>query len=399
MSSTRMAVAVCAAAAMAGSVQANGNVTIFGGVDANVTHVSAKGAGTQWQMRGGGQYGSRLGFTGKEDLGGGWSAEFVLESEFGSDTGTFVATNPDNKFDGTSRGGNGGMTFNRKSTLGLITPYGELRLGRDYTATFVPTTYFDPFFSAGIAQSTNFQPYYKRVDLSTVNAASFMLAPGTLVRASNMLAYYIPSKWVPGLWAYYQHSFAEGDAPTYNGLAVGYYQGPLVLTAGYGRTRNPLAGTGTFLTPDSASAGNNLTVLSFGGSYRVGPFTLMGFYHSQKLDAYGEQFSPLTFPFVAPVTERGRRVDDVLLGGNWVSGLHTVKAAVMQRKDKGLEGSDATQIGLGYSYALSKRTSLYSNFVELKNKRRARYNFMDAGLIPDSGGSASSFQMGVSHTF
>jgi predicted porin len=383
--------------ACAGAAQADGNVTIFGGVDANITHVNAKGTGSQWQLRGGGQYGSRLGFTGKEDLGQGWRTEFTLESEFSSDTGASVATNPDNKYDGTNRGG--GMSWSRKSTVGLVTPYGELRLGRDYTATFVPTTYFDPFFSAGVAQSTNFQPYYKHVDLSLVGAGGFLLAPGTLVRASNMVAYYIPGNWVPGLWAYVQHSFAEGNAPTFNGLAVGYYKGPLMVAASYGRTRNPLAGTATFLTAATASPSNALTVLSFGGSYRIGQFTLMGFYHSQKFDAYGEQFSPLTFPTAAAVTEQGRKVDDLLIGGTWVNGPHTVKAAYMKRNDKGLENSDADQLGLGYSYALSKRTTLYGNIVDIKNKRAARYNFLSAGVTPAQGQGATAYQAGLSHTF
>lgn len=398
MRSTRNALASLGLGLLASVAVANGQVSIYGAMDANFTRVIAKGANAQWQQRGGGHHGSRLGIMGKEDLGSGWRTEFVLESEFGADTGAFAATNPDNRFDGTSRGG-GGLTWNRKSTVGVVSPWGEVRLGRDYTATFVPTTYFDPFFSAGVAQATNFQPHYKQVDLRRVGAGSFLLAPGTLVRASNMVAYYIPGQWVSGLWAYAQHSFAECDAPSYNGLALGYYKGPLVLAAGYGRTRNPLAGTATFLTPETSSASNRLTVLSFGGSYRMGQFTVMGFYHSQKFAAYGEQFSPLTFGLAPAVTERGRKVDDVLVGAQWAQGRHTLKLAYMQRNDKGLENSDARQVGLGYSHDLSKRTALYSNWVDIRNQRRARYNFLDAGVTPDDGGGASAFQVGVSHSF
>ncbi|MET0333812.1 MAG: porin [Rhizobacter sp.] len=370
-------------------------VKIYGGMDGNVTRVSAEGRGSVWQVRDGGMYVSKLGFTGMEDLGDGFKAEFVLESQANSDTGTGVATNTNNYFSGTPSG-TSGLNWNRKATVGLHTPFGELRFGRDYTSTFVPATYFDPFFSAGIASAVNYQPYYKYVFSplapTTVN---FLLAPGTLVRASNMVAYYIPSTWVPGFYAYVQGALGEGVGPRYTGFGTGFYRGPYFVAAAYGVTRNPLGDATGYLTPDTASGSNKLKVWSLGGSYKFfGSFSLMGFYHSQSFDAYGESLTGL------PVfTERDRKVDDALVGFSWAIGPHTIKSSLMLRDDKGVANADSRQFGLGYSYHLSKRTAVYANAVSIRNDNSANYNFISAGVNPVNGGSARAFQAGLSHNF
>lgn len=58
---------------------------------------------------------SLLGFRGSEDLGGGFVARFQLESTIVPDTGSF---------------GNDGRAWGRTAFVGLTTPWGELRLGR-----------------------------------------------------------------------------------------------------------------------------------------------------------------------------------------------------------------------------------------------------------------------------
>jgi predicted porin len=390
----RSILAGAACLACANLAQAADTVTVFGGVDGNITRVSAAGRGHVWQARDGGMYVSKLGFTGKEDLGGGFGAEFFLESQSSSDTGQGVATNTNNYFSGTPSGVSG-LMWNRKSTISLHTPVGELRVGRDYVATFVPATYFDPFFSAGVASAVNYQPYYKYVASPIVPAVNFLLAPGTLVRASNSIGYYIPSTWVPGFYAYVQTALSEGVGPRYSGIGTGFYRGPYFVAAAWGKTKNPLGDAAGYLTAPTAAGDNNLTVWSIGGSYKFfNQFSVMGFYHSQSFDHYGELYSG------APVvTENNRKVDDALIGFSWAIGPHTIKSSVMLRNDKGLENADSRQVGLGYSYHFSKRTAVYANYVNIRNDNTANYNFIAAGVNPVNGGKASALQAGLSHNF
>ena len=69
---------------------------------------------------------SRLGFRGVEDLGGGMRAEFWLEAGVANDSGAGSATNSNNQaVTGLASAGTQGLTFNRKSTVGLVGSMGE----------------------------------------------------------------------------------------------------------------------------------------------------------------------------------------------------------------------------------------------------------------------------------
>ena len=78
-------------------------------------------------------YGSRLGFRGTEDLGGGLNASFWLEAGLNNDNGTGASTSTNNSTSTSQAGASGsqGLTFNRRSTVSLASTWGELRLGRD----------------------------------------------------------------------------------------------------------------------------------------------------------------------------------------------------------------------------------------------------------------------------
>lgn len=380
----RSMVAVAVAAVCAGAaaqVPSRPGVVIYGGVDGNVTRVNATGRGSIWQVRDGGMYVTKLGFTGMEDLGGGYRAGFVMESQSNSDTGTAVATNTTNSTSGNTAVT--GLNWNRKVTVSLYSPYGEVRLGRDYTSTFVPTTYMDPFFSAGVSSAVNFQPFYT----STI-------ALPTLVRASNMVGYYIPPHWVPGLYAYAQLAAGEGVGSRYEGLGSGYRRGPLLVSAAIARTKAPFLGNTVPAQVNAltAAADNNLHVWSLGASYDFSGFKLMGFYHSQTLDRFGSAATP-------GVVELDRQVDDWLLGFSWAIGVHTIKGAYMVKNDKGTANNDPEMIGLGYSYHFSKRTAVYANFVNIDNSANGTYNFLSSGFTPTAGGTGRALQVGISHNF
>src|SRR5690606_10200795 len=99
-----------------GAALAQSSVTIYGVADAGIAYTdNGNPAGEQWSVESGQQSGSRLGFKGTEDLGGGLSAIFTLESGFNLDNGTSAQ---------------GGRLFGRQAWVGLNGGFGTVKLGR-----------------------------------------------------------------------------------------------------------------------------------------------------------------------------------------------------------------------------------------------------------------------------
>ena len=110
-------IAAAALLALSGMTHAQTSVSIYGIVDAGLVRESGGPDGNVTGLGGGVASGSRLGFRGKEDLGGGLSANFLLENGFNSDNGTL---------------GQGGLLFGRQMYVGLSGNFGAVRMGRQY---------------------------------------------------------------------------------------------------------------------------------------------------------------------------------------------------------------------------------------------------------------------------
>ena len=114
-------VSLCAVTLSAGAV-AQTSVTLYGVVDNAFTYASNQRGHSNITMSQGNLQASKFGFLGSEDLGGGTSTLFRLESGFNSLNGTQ---------------GSSGRIFNRQAYVGLSnTTYGTLTLGRQYTPYF-----------------------------------------------------------------------------------------------------------------------------------------------------------------------------------------------------------------------------------------------------------------------
>ena len=116
----------CAAAFLwvGGACHAQPSITIYGLLDTaveHINHVGATGSGLTRIPSNAGNIPSRLGFRGREDLGGGISAQFVLEMGIAPDSGVL---------------NQGGRGFGRQSFVGLNGPWGQVSLGRQYTMLF-----------------------------------------------------------------------------------------------------------------------------------------------------------------------------------------------------------------------------------------------------------------------
>ena len=90
--------------AFAGAASAQSSVTIYGLLDLAVTkgnggtspNAGANGLSTAYTMKQ--SAGSRLGFRGNEDIGGGWSGQFQIEHRFTPDDGNSAAILMNMKF-------------------------------------------------------------------------------------------------------------------------------------------------------------------------------------------------------------------------------------------------------------------------------------------------------------
>lgn len=122
MKKSFLSIAMLGTFASCGNVNAQSSVTVYGLIDATISttnNANAKGdrligMSTAWFS------GNRLGFQGKEDLGGGTSAVFKLEAEYLVATGAMDTP---------------GVLFNRDSWVGLQNndSFGKLTVGRQNT--------------------------------------------------------------------------------------------------------------------------------------------------------------------------------------------------------------------------------------------------------------------------
>lgn len=106
------------------SAAAQSNVTLYGIVDTAVAHMTnadAAGHSVTRMASLTGSLPSRIGVRGAEDLGGGLSAVFALESGFNPDSGSM---------------GQGGRLFGRQAWVGLKGPWGTIQVGRVMNMTY-----------------------------------------------------------------------------------------------------------------------------------------------------------------------------------------------------------------------------------------------------------------------
>lgn len=333
--------------AFAGTAAAQSSVTLFGGIDLAVR--SAKVDSTsETQMATDGVYSSRLGFRGEEDLGAGMKAGFHVEGAMTPDDGTAA-----------------GQKWQRRTTASLMGGFGEVRLGRDYTPQFWNLTVFDPFGTNGVGNSNN------------MNSA-LGTGAGSTVRANNSIGYFLPGG-LGGLYGQIQFALGEDTkaaAPTGNkstGLRVGYAAGP--LNVAFATSKNQ--GTNT--------TGDDLKTNELGGSYDLGVAKLMAQWNNFKAANSGKKQTNILLGAVVPVGPAGK-----------------VKVSYdkANASGAGTDDNDATLFAVGYEHTLSKRTALYANFGQVKNKGTATFKNTSISNVTQAGGvKTSGYEFGVYHTF
>lgn len=328
--------------AFAGAASAQTNVTVYGVVDAGLTYADNDVAKTT-ALGSGLLSGSRLGFRGAEDLGGGLSAVFVLENGFNVDDGSQAQ----------------GRLFGRQAFVGLNGGFGSVKLGRQYHPIRVAVDNIDPFNLGNIGTASNILNVYgdrgdNTINYSTPNMGGF----------TGQLAYSLGE--VAG----------SNSIGRQLGLSAGYAAGPVRVVLAHHDQNVAAAGV--------ANGDSRTTFV--GGIYDFRVVKLHAAYAAAK-DRN-----------VAGATTSDR--DEGMIGVSVPVGAGTILASyILRREDAGAD-RDADQLAVGYLYNLSKRTTFYTSVARINNEAAANVSFSGfAGAAGVAGNDRTTFAVGVRHRF
>lgn len=384
-------------AAATGAIAQTG-VTVYGIVDAGVNHVSGLRGGSMTSLASGVMDGSRLGFRGNEDLGGGWRALFTIEHRMEADTGGFsnrpasgsqvpdrlrgsallpgapaalqgVADGVAASF-GSAIGVNlAGNFWDRQAYVGLVTPAGAVLAGRQYTPAYEVSATFDTLGTQSSLAAGQVATFPPSIDIRVSNAVAYRAQKGAFSGSAMVAA-------------------GEGQPTTGRFLgAMGMYKTDLV-SAGLG-----------YNTRENERGDKSLTTVVLGASGRVGPGWVHGLYsrvhddNPSGLSGITAQLTPAVGAPAAALVQsafvRALRQDaNVWHGGyKFVSGVNTVYLAYTRWNDRTAADADVASFGVAYTYALSKRTDLNFVLARFDNRNLAQAAPGGAGFL---GGVTSS---------
>jgi predicted porin len=320
------------------AANAQSSVTLYGTIDTAVAYFSnqkgANGSGGTVQMVSGTLTGDNWGLKGNEDLGGGLSAIFNLQSGFNVNNGA---------------AGQGDRMFGRTAMVGLADKsYGTVTVGRQYDPLvdlIQPLTEDDTYGSAFATPG----------DIDNYDNSS---------RVNNSLKYTSPT--YAGLQVSAMYAFGGEAGETSGGqtyaIAAAYNHGPLNLAAGYLRANND----GTSSTYDGFTStgldspaingafisATTLQIIRAAGTYAIGPVTLGAAYSNVDYGNYA----------AAPGSNNGTRFNTAQAFVNYQLNA-ALELGVGYNYTKGSGNNvDAAynQVSLGADYSLSKRTDLYA---------------------------------------
>lgn len=307
-----LALAIAATAAQGAAAQSN--VTIYGILDTGVAVGSGGPDGSVTKLGNGMSTSSRFGFKGSEDLGGGLTALFVLESGIMVDTGGLDQE---------------GRLFGRQAWVGVKGAFGQVAMGRQYTPIYTTLTQLDPF-------GNNFGGASGRLMKQETG--------GT--RIDNAVTYATPAASATSALAGFdaQTIYAFGEVPDgmdksrQVGFAAGYKARGLQLRVAHHQVNN-------------ASATDRSKTTLYMAKYDFGPaIASIGYGVNKGLMAVDNR--------------------DLLLGITVPLGKHKLMASYIRKDDRNTATDfDASQYAVAYLYSLSKRTALYTAYSKLSNTR------------------------------
>lgn len=320
---------------------AQSSVTIYGIADTGVEYVNKQPTAGAHVTRvvSGAESGSRLGFRGTEDLGGGLRAFFRLESGINFDNGTYAQ---------------GGLPFGREAQVGIAGSWGEIALGRQAPALNVYAVAFDPLGRPSRYSSPMMDPFYSgRVD----NVVSYSRTSG----GTRVMALY---------------GLGEVTGSSRAGRYIGAYGSTVLGNFTLGAAYDDQAGATAALANDS------VTRTSVAALYKLDSTTLSVGYTDRrnKLAA-------------AP-----SRVAQYWVGAKAQLSSQWYLAAAYYVSDLKSSPNKSQSLSVLATYALSKRTDIYLHASTAHNAGTANMGVNGFGTAIN-GGSQQGVTVGMRHLF
>ncbi|TXI22575.1 MAG: porin [Roseateles sp.] len=363
---TTLLAGACAAAT------AQTSLSLGGTLDLSLRQVHNGRLGSLRSEASGANSTSKLVIRGSEDLGGGLKAGFYLDGSMLADVGSAGTSAPAGQF------------WDRRSTVSLSdTRLGELRLGRDWVPTHLVWSGFDPFVTLGIAGANSFRSLTgSRALGQAFGTAPESQAANPLMRVSNALEYFLPAD-LGGVFGSVTLTAGEGGA-TANGFTRG--EGFRLGWSGAGWTV-----AAAQFTTRNAGANRRFQDQVLGLAYNAGWARLD---LAQRRWIFGPD-----------------RTVNTQLGAIIPVGLHDIKLTYLHANQSGataaLNANDATLLGVGYIYNLSKRTALYLHVARLSNQGAAAFAIAGGPAVSTlssapnyfGGQRSTASELGLRHDF
>jgi predicted porin len=366
--------------ALASGAQAQSSVTLYGIVDLGIDYANnvanasngqaVPGSGGRlFQMQSGVPLGSRWGLKGSEDLGGGLSAIFRLESGF----------------DAANGAAGGGLAFSRNAYVGIRSEqYGTLTLGRQWDAN---VDLLESFTLNG-----QYGGWYFAHPNDMDNLDNGFSVPNAIKYVSPTIAgVTFEGHYSPG-----GHAGAFSTDSTWS-AAMAYTGGAFAAGIGYLRVNDPLTAVAGYASGDgftnaiygdALAAARSQSVLAVGASYTLG---------SLKMSA---AFSDTAF-------RSAIGSGDTTFQNYELSGSYSVTSALLFGAGftytiGHAHASDTTpkyqQVNLIAQYALSKRTSVYA-MGAFQNASSDAPVAQIAGFNPSGTSRQVVARLGMTHQF
>lgn len=418
MKRTALAIATLSAACGAAVAQTTPPpVTIYGIVDGGFVHTTGL-ANQKNQVVSGIMEGSRFGLRGNEDIGGGYRAIFTMEHRLELNTGsgsnrpptgtqtpdrlnqaallglptalqpavTGVANNI-----GQTLGVNlPGRFWDRQVYVGLVTPFGAILAGRQYTPAYEISATFDALGTQSSLAAGQVASVPSSIDIRVSNALQYRIVLGGLT-ASAMYSFGDPAT-VAG----------NSKANRFGGAMVMYKTGPYAVGLGYNQRNNDVGQ-------------ESLKSMVIGASAGIGPGTLSALYGTVEDDnpsgvsTIAGSLTPLVGAAGAVLVQgaftEALKQDGVLMhiGYKMPIGGNTLYVAYSAYNDKRAPNADVASYGVAYTYALSKRTDINAVLTHFDNKNLAQAAPGQAGFLggftSSAGKDSNSLALGIRHRF
>lgn len=365
-------IALAVAAAAAAPAFAQSNVTVYGQMNVAYNNFSSSPTAGKPSYTGLDNADSRIGFKGEEALGNGLKAVFTQEFGVTADGGAGA---------GATAGAASGLAgAARQSFVGLSGGFGTVTLGRQYTPYYEAAAALDPFGASGsnVASVATLHPTSAivRANSAAKYVGAFPMAGGTFI--------------VAGLYGFGEQTTAGAADPRIFNWKFAYAGGPVLAGITGIKLKDNTAGTAN-------TVGDDTKGLAFGGTYDFKVAKLHYIYDKVKTDRGGA----------------GTIVDFRVqtLGVSVPMGVHSIKLAYNVLNDRLATNMDGKHTGIGYAYAMSKRTTLFANYGHVSSDNGANYVLLPGAAAPNAGvalaggisvagaGYRTGYQLGMAHSF